>query len=1257
MIHSMLKILSVVVAVVVLSGGAVGVHAEDFDFRKLRRAEIVKIAEQLSPHFKVIQTRVSRPPGTSIDSYNEDFQAIETLSKYPAHETMRAIWVRLKYEIFAVNISDQDGEFKDRAISALRAMASINDKELFEDLEGALYYLSRAKFKLSVEQGLNQHNIDRLEKLKTALAIRKDQAPLPSFDELLGASRLDRQSAQRQLEDFSQILRRKIIGQPEVIEALEALEWERQFMGVSTETPDVIYMMGSPGTGKDTAAEAFADALHGEDKAFEEHLFRLPIMRDRADLWEVLGSSTGYIGSDKFPDFLKFLVEHSGGKYKLEGEGRDTKIVKNSEWNGHPLPGFAPPSSGVVFINEFHNWSKEIKDVFVKQALERGIFKISNPNGGLTQIQVPIRFVIASNEGISLVTAREADGQRFGKVLSYEDMLNKWEKVHVDKRLLKTQIMAGNAQARQTGGREGISEELLNRIPDRFLLLMRPLSPEALQKIAEIELEKLARSFSKESPLNPGLQINWSEDLASFIQSYDYNPEDNGRPISAKVKALVKEPLIQFFKSGQLDSEDPLSLDISVVKNEDGTRSLEIAVTAENSSERGLFKQAIKPTEKDRVVQPIDDEQIERLSRLPEIIKARVFGVDEIAERISERVLSLANQASKSSDAPRSASTLVLMGLSSTGKTELSKAITEALEGDEKEALVIDFSQVQSVHDFKTRILGLRDGHGNPIPSDFMKHYDRADGNLVVVFDELSNVKDPDLLKSLYDFFREPVLSTFSDGKERVMSQVKVVVTGNSGIELYKNVPRDVPMEQQMMAWERISKSLVKDRELQRAILEQSFPEPLINRWGANNIFFVPPHTYKSLKQLTQLKLGKMIEKIRPSDGRRGWELGFASVEDYEQFVHTVVEKAFNLREQGSSIDSYIKDDILAPLEAKLLFAKVPSGSRILIKKVGDEFKIYSDVTDFSSTLELRGQDEEKSNTRPPVTETSQIITAYHEVGHALAGKLLFEGQSEPSLVSIVPGVTKIGNQWISYAGIAETEMNTAANITREWVVRRIAVLAAGETAERLVTRGEIHSAGKENDMERATNIAELAILKFGLSEKWGTEAVPAGQKLADFVSRFSEEKKKLFEAEVKKLLNEGRALARELLVKNFDKVVVPMSKELARKGTLKKEEMAPFFDEALMANVSEANSPGWMFSAQNWVRKAFQGLYGRSQKRDGILKSDDLAPESVAKIEEIIENRKQKLFSEVKPPQNIPLFDEAQFKSLSGASCEALLQ
>lgn len=1252
------RILKLILVPVTLFFISLNVSGKPADLRSFTQNELIRISEHLRPHFERIQKSLHKKEV----NVEKDIEAIKALSMYAFEESAMSIWHRLRLDLtnFDQSQHPKSSELRQTAMTALLEMVS-NEKDdaIFIDIKKSTERL---------EEHLNQHRVNHeqlqivAKEMRGLLRRLETKGPTPkleTFDSLLEEQSRSRQNAVKQLARFSEVLRSRIKGQDEVIEAMEAQQWESQFIAAKNRTPSIIYLMGAPGTGKDTSAEAFADALSGYEGAYKQHMYRLPIMRTQPDLWQVLGSATGYVGSSQFPPFLQFLVEHSGGKYILKKEGSETSIHQNPDWKGFNLPGHAAPESAVVFVNEFHNWSKEIKDVLIKQALEKGIFNINNPRGGLQEIQVPVRFVIASNEGISLTSSREANGQRHGKPLTYEQSKKKHDLVKYDKKRLKNEIMAGNGAARDPGGNRitGISEELLNRIPDQYLILMAPFAPETIQEIADIELRKVAGDLENPTPLNPGLKVTWDLDLLKTLQEYDYNSEDNARAIAPKVKSMVIKPLIQILRSRDLPLDQALNLKVELIENSDGTWSLKVEIFSANGQSLGIYTQDISYTEKSRHRAPISDERIDQLADLDQRIGKRVFGVEPITKRIAERVMSLANQTVSSEKAPRNASAIVLMGLSSTGKTELAKAVTEALTGNEKDALTIDFSQVQSIHDFKNRILGNRDAYGNPIPSDFMMHYDRGNGDVVVIFDELSNVRDPDLLKSLYDFFREPVLSTFSDGKDRVMSQVKVIVTGNSGLELFKNVPRNVPMEQQMVAWEQIAKGLINDEETQRAVLERSFPEPLINRWGRNNIFFVPPHTYKSLKQLSIFKLNKMIQTLRPQEGRRGWEIGFANKSDLESFVRNLIEVAFNLREQGASIDNYVRDDIQATLEAKLLMSKVPSGSKVLIKKISDQFVLIGQNKEIISTLELKkkkGVDEE-DDTEPHPDDTMQTLTAYHEVGHAVTAKVLMHGQQDPSEITIVPGVTKIGDQWIAYAGVARNKVVQNPNITREWVIRRIAILAAGETAERLVSVSEVHSGGKRNDMERATRLAEDAVLIYGLSEAWGTEAVPAGSDLRSYVDGFSPSKKERFEAEVKKLIDEGRTLARDILNANFESVVVPMSKELAEKGTMKAAEMAPHF-QALRLYEKKAS---WLSRAGTWVQQRLSKKAKPHELRDGVIKSRDYLPRSVANIKVILENKKNAQFDEVELPADFPIFQEVEFMpgDVNKMTCEDALR
>ncbi|MEI8345994.1 MAG: hypothetical protein WCG27_00895, partial [Pseudomonadota bacterium] len=119
------------------------------------------------------------------------------------------------------------------------------------------------------------------------------------------------------MKDISDTLNARVIGQPELVKNLLAMEFRNSVYG-NRITPEVQLLMGSPGTGKDTTAQAYTDAIHGFKGAYREHMYVLPVLKKDADLWSILGSATGYVGSTNFPPFLTFLIEHSGGRYILK---------------------------------------------------------------------------------------------------------------------------------------------------------------------------------------------------------------------------------------------------------------------------------------------------------------------------------------------------------------------------------------------------------------------------------------------------------------------------------------------------------------------------------------------------------------------------------------------------------------------------------------------------------------------------------------------------------------------------------------------------------------------------------------------------------------------------------------------------------------------------------------------------------------------------------------------------------------------------
>jgi cell division protease FtsH len=111
------------------------------------------------------------------------------------------------------------------------------------------------------------------------------------------------------------------------------------------------------------------------------------------------------------------------------------------------------------------------------------------------------------------------------------------------------------------------------------------------------------------------------------------------------------------------------------------------------------------------------------------------------------------------------------------------------------------------------------------------------------------------------------------------------------------------------------------------------------------------------------------------------------------------------------------------------------------------------------------------------LSETERDIVAHHEMGHAL-------------VAFSVPRADPVHKVTIIPRGVAALGMTYQLPIEDRYILRRseledrIAVLLGGHVAEEMVY-GEL-STGAHNDLERATELARLMVMKYGMSERLG---------------------------------------------------------------------------------------------------------------------------------------------------------------------------
>jgi cell division protease FtsH len=162
-------------------------------------------------------------------------------------------------------------------------------------------------------------------------------------------------------------------------------------------------------------------------------------------------------------------------------------------------------------------------------------------------------------------------------------------------------------------------------------------------------------------------------------------------------------------------------------------------------------------------------------------------------------------------------------------------------------------------------------------------------------------------------------------------------------------------------------------------------------------------------------------------------------------------------------------------------------------------------------------------------------IVAYHESGHAIVATVL-PGLDPVHKISIV----QRGFGALGYT--MQLPLEDRYLMTRNDLRSQLAVLLAGRTAEEIAL-GEI-STGAQNDLQRATDIARAMVTEFGMSDELGAINYD-GNKRPRFLDMplpqdrglYGEETAQKIDVEIKRILSEAHATARQILSDNRDKL------------------------------------------------------------------------------------------------------------------------
>lgn len=188
------------------------------------------------------------------------------------------------------------------------------------------------------------------------------------------------------------------------------------------------------------------------------------------------------------------------------------------------------------------------------------------------------------------------------------------------------------------------------------------------------------------------------------------------------------------------------------------------------------------------------------------------------------------------------------------------------------------------------------------------------------------------------------------------------------------------------------------------------------------------------------------------------------------------------------------------------------------------------------------------------MSEKEKTLTAYHEAGHAIIGRLMPD-HDPVYKVTIIPRGRALGVTMF----LPEEDRYS---YTKRRLESKIASAFGGRIAEEIIFGIEQVTTGASNDIQHATEIARNMVTKWGLSERLGPLMYASDDQDAVFLGHsigkhkeISDETANLIDEEVRAIVDRNYQEAERLLKENLEKLHL-MAKALVKYETLNSEQI-----------------------------------------------------------------------------------------------------
>ncbi|MBB6447502.1 ATP-dependent protease ATP-binding subunit ClpC [Bacillus benzoevorans] len=469
------------------------------------------------------------------------------------------------------------------------------------------------------------------------------------------------------------------------------------------------------------------------------------------------------------------------------------------------------------------------------------------------------------------------------------------------------------------------SVQILKGLRDRYEAHHRvSITDEAIDAAVKLSDRYISDRFL------PDKAIDLIDEAGSKVRLRSYTTPPNLKELEVKLEEVRKEKDAavqsqEFEKAASLrDSEQRLREQLEetkkVWKEKQGQENSEVTVediASVVSSWTGIPVSKLTQTE------------TQKLLNLEEILHNRVIGQEEAVKAISKAV----RRASAGlKDPKRPIGSFIFLGPTGVGKTELARALAEAMFGDEDAMIRIDMSEYMEKHS-TSRLVGSPPGYVGYEEGGQLTEKVRRKPYSVVLLDEIEKAH-PDVFNILLQVLEDGRL-TDSKGRTVDFRNTVLIMTSNVGASaLKKNKYVGFNIQDSDQDFKDMKGKVLEE-------LKKAFRPEFLNRIDEIIVFHALEK--KHLKEIVTLMSGQLTKRLQEQDITLS--LTDAAMEKISQEGY---DPEYGARPLRRAIQKHIEDR----LSEELLRGTVLTGQKVFIDIENDEFVVRTGERKTESQLQ-----------------------------------------------------------------------------------------------------------------------------------------------------------------------------------------------------------------------------------------------------------------------------------------------------------------